>query len=157
MPLIGVIAKKKNIKIIKKYIIGDKLQLIEINNKSTDNLKNIKFDEIVILENITLDRDKYKYINDIISKTDYLIVNDSVNLNEIKIEKPIKIITIGFNSKSTITISSIGENKIILSVQREIKKKNNDVIEAQEKVLDIVDGVNIYNEIVVFIINELHN
>lgn len=157
MPLIGVIAKKKSIKIIKKYLIEDKLQLIEINNKSIDNLKNIKFDEIIILEKINIDKEKYIYINEIISKVDYLIVNDSIDLSNIEVNNPIKIITIGFNSKSTITISSITEEKIILSVQREITKKNKEIMECQEKVINVVERGNVYNEIVVFIINEFHN
>ena len=37
-------------------------------------------------------------------------------------QKPIKFITFGFNSKSTITISSVRDNKIIVCLQRDVQK-----------------------------------
>ena len=79
--------------------------------------------------------------------------------NKIKIEKPIKLITFGFNSKATITISSIKEEKIIVCLQRDIQRFDNKIIETQEKEIKINKGKvkKIYNELVVFIIKELHN
>ena len=69
----------------------------------------------------------------------------------------IKIITFGFNSKSTIMISSVKENYIIISVQREIEKLNGDIIENQEKKIEIEQNKksSIYNEIINFLIKEL--
>ena len=49
------------------------------------------------------------------------------------IEKPIKIITFGFNTKATITISSVKEEKIIVCLQRYIEKINGEIIDTQEK------------------------
>ena len=45
-----------------------------------------------------------------------------------KIEKPIKLITLGFNSKSTITISIIKDDKMIECVQRDIEKINGEIV-----------------------------
>ena len=54
-------------------------------------------------------------------------------------------------------ISSVKENYIIISVQREIEKLNGDIIENQEKKIEIEQNkkLSIYNEIINFLIKEL--
>lgn len=161
MPLVGIIAKKRESQAIKKEIKG-KIEIIEITKESIKNLKNIKFEEIIFLENINLKEEEYRYMNDLISKTEYLIINKDIQidiLEKIKIEKPIKLITFGFNSKSTITISSIKDEKIIVCIQRDIEKTNGEIIEKQEKEMKIndKDSKKIYKNLSVFIIKELHN
>ena len=47
MSLIGIIAKKKDIREIKNKL-DTNYEIIEINNKSIENLKNIKFEQIII-------------------------------------------------------------------------------------------------------------
>ena len=161
MPLVGIIAKKKDIQAIKKEIKG-KIEIIEITKESIKNVKNIKFEEIIFLENINLEEEEYKYMNELISKTEYLIINEDIEidiLEKIEIKKPIKLITFGFNSKSTITISSINDEKIIVCIQRDIEKMNGEIIEKQEKEM-IINGENskkVYKNLSVFIIRELHN
>ena len=95
-------------------------------------------------------------MREIINKTKYILINSDV---KIKIPENIliKIITFGFNSKSTIMISSVKENYIIISVQREIEKLNGDIIENQEKKIEIElnKKSSIYNEIINFLIKEL--
>ena len=162
MPLVGIIAKKKDIQTIKKGLGKQNIEIIEITRESIINMKNIKFDEIIILKDIDLEKEKYKYMNEIISKVQYLIINKDIEinaLNKIEIEKPIKIITFGFNSKSTITISSVKEEKILICVQRNIEKTNGEIIEEQEKEIIISESnrEKIYNELAKFIIKELHN
>ena len=107
MPLVGIIAKKRDVEAIKKEIKGKNVEIIEITKESIRNIKNIKFEEIIFMENINLE-EEYKYMNEMISKTQYLILNGDIEidiLNKIDVQKPIKLITFGFNSKSTITIS----------------------------------------------------
>ena len=137
MPLIGIVARKKDIKDIKRKL-GENYELIELNSESIKNLKNIKF------------------MREIINKTKYILINSD---EKIKIPENIliKIITFGFNSKSTIMISSVKENYIIISVQREIEKLNGDIIENQEKKIEIEQNKksSIYNEIINFLIKEL--
>ena len=162
MPLVGIIAKKRDIQAIKKEIEKENIEIIEITKDSIVNMRNIKFDEIIILRDIKLENEEYKYMKEIISKVEYLIINEDIEikvLNEVEIEKPIKLITFGFNSKSTITISSVKEEKILICIQRNIEKVNKEIIEEQEKEI-ILNGCNsqkIYNELVKFIIKELHN
>lgn len=161
MPLVGIIAKKKDIQAIKKEIKG-KIEIIEITKESIKNLKNIKFEEIIVLENINLKEEEYRYMNELISKTEYLILNEDIEidiLKKIEIEKPIKLITFGFNSKSTITVSSIRDEKIIVCIQRDIEKLNGEIIEKQEKEMRVNDenSKKVYKNLSVFIIKELHN
>ena len=160
MSLIGIIAKKKDIEEIKKEVKKENIEIIEINNESIQNLKNIKFEEIIFMKNINFKEEEYKFISEIISNAKYLILNGDIEiniLNKIKTKKPIKLITFGFNSKSTITISSITDEKMIVCLQRDIEKTNNEVLECQEKQIEKVNIKNIYNNHVVFIIKELHN
>ena len=162
MPLVGIIAKKKDILAIKKDLEKENIDIIEITRDSIINMKNIKFEEIIILKDIELQTEEYKYMKEIISKVQYLIINEDIEINvlrKIQMERPIKVITFGFNSKSTITISSVKEEKILICIQRNIEKLNGKIIEEQEKEIKIKECNNkkIYNELVKFIIKELHN
>lgn len=160
MPLIGIIAKKRDIQIIKKELKKTSIEIIEITKKSIKNIKNIVFDEIIILDDINFVVEEYKYMNEIISKTKYVILNGDKKINFLKkIEKPIKIITFGFNTKATISISSVKDEKIIVCSQRNIEKLNGEIIENQEKEVKMGrnDNKKIYNKLVIFIIKELHN
>lgn len=162
MPLIGIVAKKKNIQAIKKELQERDIKIIEITKESIKNIRNIKFEEIIFLEDINLEDVEYEFMNEIISNAKYLILNGDIKINileQIKIEKPIKLITFGFNSKSTITISSVREDKIIVCLQRDIEKIDGRIIEKQEKEITISKENNkkIYNNLAIFIIKELHN
>ena len=162
MPLVGIIAKKRDVLAIKRELPNCNVDIIEITKDSIKNIKNVVFDDLIILEDIKLELNEYQYMNELISKIKYLIINSDINiqcLNNLEIEKPIKVITFGFNTKATITISSVKEEKIIVCLQRDIEKHNNEIIETQEKEIEIdrVSNRKIYNKLVKFIIKELHN
>lgn len=162
MPLIGIIAKKKDFQLIKKEIRSKEIEIIEITENAIENLKNIQFDEIIFMKDIKLTSDTYKYMSEAISKVKYLIINSDIQikaLQEMKIKKLVKLITFGFNTKATITISSVKDDKIIICVQRNIEKTNQGIIEAQERDIQITNSKNkkTYNNLIVFIIKELHN
>ncbi len=159
MSLIGIIAKKKDVEAIKKEIRESNIEIVQISEKSIKNIKNVKFQEIIFIESPKFE-EQYKYLEQIISETQYLIINEDIELEilkKINIQKPIKLITYGFNSKSTITISSVTDEKIIVCVQREIEKANGEILECQEKQIENDNSKKIYNNLVVFIIKELHN
>lgn len=161
MPLVGIIANKNEAKMIRDEIRASNIEIIEIKSDTIENLKNIKFDEIIFMKDINLKEKTYKFMKDIISKVEYLIINEDIDieiLKAIKLEKPVKLITFGFNQKATITISSIKDNKMVICLQRNIKS-NNKLIETQEKEIEIYGqkSKKIYNNLVVFIIKELHN
>ena len=162
MPLVGIIAKKKDIQAIRKELQNKEIEFIEITQNSVKNIKNINFEEIVINEDIILAKDEYEYMSTILSKVKYLIINGDVDieiLNKIKLEEPVKMITYGFNSKSTVTVSSVKEDKILVCMQRDIEKSDGKIVEAQEKNIYLNEQKNkkVYNKLVIFILNELHN
>ena len=159
MPLVGIIAKKRDIQAIKKELAEYEVEIIHLNKEA---LKNIIFKDLIILEDINLQEAEYSYMEEIISKAEYLILNSDIDfgvLKYIKLKKPIKTITFGFNPKSTITISSVKEDKILVCLQRNIENGDKEIIETQEKEIEITKDSNkkIYNKLVVFILKELHN
>ena len=160
MLLVGIVAKKKDIQAIRKDLKDKDIEIVDITKESIKNINHIKFEEIIFLQNINLEEEEYKYMNEIIANAKFLILNGDVEieiLSKIKIDKPIKLITFGFNSKSTITISSVKDEKIIVYVQREIENEKGEIIERQEKQIISKDIKKIYNNLAVFIIKELHN
>ncbi len=162
MPLVGIIAKKRDFKAIKKEMQKYNIELIQINKESIKNVTKIFFEEIIILEDINLMPNEYEFMNEVVSKTKYLIINADIELNilrYIKMENPVKVVTFGFNSKATISISSVNDEKIIVCLQRNLKKIDNTIIESQEKEIKIFQDTDkkVHNKLVVFIIKELHN
>lgn len=160
MPLVGIIAKKKDIKAIKKEIQEKSKEIIEITNESIKNIKNIKFEQIIFLENINLKEEQFSYLKEVMSNAKFIIFNGDIEidiLQKINIDNTAKLITMGFNSKSTITISSVTDEKIIVYIQREIEKSKDHILERQEKEIICKGDKKIYNNLAVFIINELHN
>ena len=160
MLFIGLIAKKKDVQSIRKDIKEKEIEIIEIKENNIENLKNIKFEEIIFLDDINLKENEYIFLKELIQNSKHLIINTDISisiLRKIGIEKPIKIITFGFNSKATITISSIKENKVMIFIQRDIMIAEQKRIETQEKEIKLENNEKIYNKIVAFIIKELHN
>ena len=81
MPFVGIIAKKRDVEAIKKEIKANNVEIIEITKESIRNIKNIKFEEIIFMENINFEEEEYKYMNEIISKAQYLILNGDIEID----------------------------------------------------------------------------
>ena len=162
MPLVGIIAKKRDFQKIKKELQNYNIDLIHLNKETIMNVSKILFEEIIILEDIILMPDEYRFMNKIVLKAKYLIINADIDINILKyitVDKPVKVITFGFNSKATISISSVNDEKVIVCLQRNLERVDNQIIESQEKEIKIFQDTNrkIHNKLVVFIIKELHN
>ncbi len=143
MSVIGIILNSNNI-IEKENKLLDK-NLIIINEDVANNFKNIKFDILIISEEMN----KIEEIKEIVKNTKFLILNTDFKEN-LKLLDDIKasVITFGFNSKSTITIVSNENEEIILEIQREIENLVGKKVECQEIKLDNNYGkMQIYNEI----------
>ena len=159
MPLVGIIAKKKDIQAIKKELKHCEIEIIEITPKSVQNIKNINFEEIIINEDIILNEFEYQYMREILSKTKYLIINCDIEIDMLKKIKLENNFVKKEYYKATITISSVKDERILVCLQRDIQKVDGKIIEAQEKIIYLNDSKSnkIYNELVVFIVKELHN
>lgn len=161
MSFIGIISSEKQTQQIKKEIGNQlkdlKVEIICINSKSIENIKNIKFETIIIYDNLEKLKQQETYIKEIILNSKYLVLNADANINsQILKNINVKTITYGLNQKATITASSIGENEIIICIQRAFKNLYNKVIEQQEIRANLENNNirNIYDALIkVIIIN----
>lgn len=133
MPFIGVIADEKNENFIRREIV-EKLKLREssvlfIKEKSIENIKNIKFETIIIARKFK----NMEMLKKMLVNTNYLVVNtDRIKNLEIFKEYDLKIYTFGFNSKAVVTASSVSEDGVLICVGKEIAKIGGGTVEPQE-------------------------
>lgn len=133
MPFIGIISEESKENCIRRQII-DRLNLKEssvlfIKEKSIENIKNIKF------ETILLDREfkNVKMLKILLKNVKYLVINSDIGCNLNLLDNlEMTVITYGFNSKSTITASSVNEEEVLVCVQRNILDVKKHKIEPQE-------------------------
>ena len=163
MPFIGIVAKENDSNFIKNAILKNakfnRFEVVNINLKSIENIKNIKFDSLIINENIENFLKNSKYLESIINKAFYIIINSDIenNLNLFK-ETGANVITYGLNSKSSLTVSSIKEENILLCIQRCIEGINKELIEEQEINIKLKkNNVNkVYNVLAIFAILKIY-
>ena len=119
---------RKKWKTHKRYIKTKNENVVFINEKNIENIKNIKFKIIVLNKGID-----NKNIKNILLNAEYLILNSDINVKIDLIENlDLKVITYGFNSKSTVTASSVTEEEMLICVQRNIINIKGKKIEPQE-------------------------
>ncbi|MFR0822379.1 MAG: hypothetical protein ACLU84_06355 [Clostridia bacterium] len=138
MAFIGIIADEANENWMKKKL-KDQLQVSEssilfIKEKSIENIKNIKFETVLLAREFK----NIEVFKKLLEGTKYLVVNSDIanNLNILD-NLELTVITYGFNSKATITASSVTEDTMLLCVQRNIQDIKHRTIEAQEISVDI--------------------
>lgn len=130
--------------------INEKKTIILVNKNSVKNLFNIKFDFLIIDKNIFNNNDD---LVKIILNSSRIIVNADYdeNLEPIKNLK-LNVITYGMNSKATLTLSSVNDNEVLLSLQRAIKSYRKELIEPQEiKISGKNLSKNLYMEMILAI------
>ena len=133
MPLIGIIAKENDSNFIKNEILKNTIktqfEIININKRSLENIKNITFEILIINENVKELLKTSKYLEDIIKRAKYLILNSDIS-NDLEFfkENKINVVTYGLNRKATITVSSIKEDNVLICVQRNIENISKKII-----------------------------
>ena len=147
MYFIGIFANNLEYEIIKqhvkKMVKRKDLEIININSRNITNMKNIVFETIVLTCELNLTEEKQEILNKICSNCKYVIINADIDINiKFKSKNLINYITYGVNPKSTITISSIQDEKAIIYVQRNIKNIDEKEIEMGEVSIDLQDYKN---------------
>lgn len=139
MSFIGIITSRKNEEILKKAILHElkqneiKQNILIINEENLENMKNIKFNSIIINKENNIVEQRKILVKQIIKNSKYLIINSDIYKKlDIAYNLNITIITYGYNLKATITASSINEEKILLCIQRSIITNNKANIEPKE-------------------------
>ena len=156
MFFIGVVTNQKNEEYIKNKLsnVVPAKNIIFITEKNILNIKNIKFESLLIDSKINNTTELRK----IISNSKYIILNSDIEMNLDAIKNlDLVVITYGFNNKSTFTVSSIEENEIIICLQRIIFNKKGNEIEPQEYELKIDKDIDKYTAIAIEIIKILYS
>ena len=131
MPFIGIVGKESDCNFIKNEVIKNscknKFEFINITRQNIENLKNIRFETIVI--NDSNFYGESHYLKEIIKNAKYLLLNSDV----IKpIDTSTNLITYGLNRNAIVTLSSIKNENIMICVQNEFKDIVGNNIEVQE-------------------------
>lgn len=122
--------------------------VIFIKEKNIDNIKNVHFDTVIINREF----EKMDELNNLLNNAKNIVINMDININwkELNIISA-NIITYGFNSKSSITISSVTDDDVLICVQRNINS-NYGEIELQEIKIENNESYSIYDLIAVLIL-----
>ena len=149
MTFIGVITDQKSENDINR-LLGNNNFFIEnnvifIKEKNIDNIKNVHFDTVVINKEF----EKMDELNKLLKNAKNIIINMDTNIDnkELNIVSS-NLITYGFNSKSSITISSVTDDDVLIYLQRNIYN-NYGKIEVQEIKIENNPNYSIYDLIVV--------
>ncbi len=133
MSVVGIITSQNNIieieEKIKRNQINEK-NIIIITKENIGNIKNVKFDIVVIFDKIQEQEELKKVVRE--SKCVLLNSDYKENLKLIDEHTNSYVITFGYNSRASITIVSNENEEIILEIQREINLNKKQKIECQE-------------------------
>ena len=156
MSFIEIIENKDDFINIEKFFSKkiDK-QFIKIEEDNIENFKNILFETIVILNKIS--QSKQKYLESICRNARYLVINTDIDL-KLENQNENNIITFGINQLSTVTISSVTEDRVLISQQRNIVNVKKQIVEAGEKVVNsrVKNNSRIYNNLLKYIIEKIY-
>lgn len=152
MIFIGIVTDSKSenniTELLKNNNSLNENSVIFIKEKNIDNIKNVHFDTVIINREF----EKMDELNNLLNNAKNIVINMDVNINwkELNIISA-NIITYGFNSKSSITISSVTEDDVLICIQRNINS-NYGEIELQEIKIENNENYSIYDLIAVLIL-----
>lgn len=136
MSFIGIVANRKYFENIKKKIVeeikDDTINFIQINLRSIENVKNIKFETIIVEDNLRKFKDSQNIIEKLFESAQYLMINTDKNPEYENMEKNKDVITYGLNRKATVTVSSISETDILVYWQKSLLNKEAKKVEIEE-------------------------
>lgn len=164
MSFIGIIASQKEFLILKTKILENidinNVTIININKRSVSNIKNVKFEIIIICDDLEIIKENIGNINKICKDVKYIISNSDVldNLNEIICNNS-KIITYGLNRKAMITVSSIKEDSVLVALQSNLKNLEGNIIEVGESSVNLGENnkIKIYHILILYAIFLLYS
>ena len=160
MIFIGIMSECKSYENIKEKLKNEDINLIHINKKSIKNIKNIKFETLIIDTNLEDFQQEKEIIEQICNNSKYVFINTDINIeNNLEVKAKKEIITYGLNQKATVTVSSIKDRDILIYVQRNIKDNKEKSIEVGEKLVKIKEGTKLknYEILILYIIFLLYN
>lgn len=134
MSFVGIVSNRKCFDNIKNEIAekmnNQDINFVQINLRSIENIKNIKFETIIIEDCLKKFDNNKAAIEKICDNAKYLIVNTDKNP---KREDMKNEITYGLNQRATVTISSISDTDILVYLQKNLEDKAGYSIEIEER------------------------
>ncbi len=121
MVFVGIITDIESENNIKQLLNNNNVfsdnNVIFINEKNIDNIKNVHFDTVIINKEF----EKYDELNKLLNNAKNVVINMDIKIEcqQLNIVNS-NLITYGFNSKSSITISSVTDDDVLICVQRNI-------------------------------------
>ena len=135
MSFIGIICTSKQESTIKK-ILNDNLKnanIIILRQDTIENFKNITFETIAVFSSQIEKFSNQETVIKIIEKAKYFVMNADEPISSKLLERiKTNVITYGFNTKSTVTASSVKEDSILICLQRNIQNYIEKQLEPQE-------------------------
>ena len=163
MSFIGIVANSDDYEFIIKELTKNndcsKLQFINLNENSIENMKNIKFETVLICMEIHEKKYKNILLDNILINAKYLLINTDINMPLGFLQNNnIQIITYGMNQKATVTASSIKDDEVLICLQRNIWNVKHKIIEMQEVKVksENISNATVYNLLATFIIKQLY-
>lgn len=161
MTFIGMIIDNKEFEMIKSELIKnikeEKLNIINITKQNIQNMQNIKFETIVIGNKLEKLKEEKETLNKICENTKYLLLNsDLEQTRDLLKGEETTVITYGLNQKATVTVSSVTEEKVLIALQRNLKNKKGEVIEVEEKEIEMPKNKKIYEGLIEYSITTLY-
>lgn len=137
MSFIGVIANRKTSETIQKKVTeeikDETIHFVPINLRSIENIKNIKFETIIIEDNLKKFQESQEVLKKIFENTPYVMINTDKNPNYEEMPKIKHKITYGLNQKAMVTVSSISEADILVYWQKTLQNREGKQIEIEER------------------------
>ncbi|MBO5479378.1 MAG: hypothetical protein J6A04_06835 [Clostridia bacterium] len=135
MSFVGIICAPKQEGYIKQVLNSNLCaeNVIILKEDNIDNFKNITFETIAIFSNHADTFQKKEILPQMMEKTKYFVINADEDISQ-ECMRSLKgnVITYGFNSKSTVTASSVNEESILICLQRTITNRMGKQMEPQE-------------------------
>lgn len=162
MSFIGVIASKKCFENIKRTmeekIKQENINFVQINLRSIENVKNIKFETIIVEDNLEKFKNHKLILEKIFENIQYLIINTDKNLEQEKFKNSACLITYGLNQKATVTVSSISETDILVYWQKSFINKKGKDIEIEERRIkkQEIQGLKTYEILIIFTLFKIY-
>lgn len=164
MSFIGVIANQKDFTILKNKILENinikNVTIICINKRSVSNIKNIKFEIVIICDDLEVIKENIETINQICKYTKYLISNSDflIDLSKINCNNT-EVITYGLNRKAMITISSVKEDSVLVALQNNLKNLAGKTIEVGETNINLNENskIKLYHILILYTIFLLYS
>lgn len=163
MAFIGIIAGKKCFENIKKEITekvkNTTLNFIQINLRSIENVKNIKFGMIIIEDNLEKFKKNEETLRKICENTEYVMINTDKNSEQKEIEKIANKITYGLNQQAMVTVSSISDTDILIYWQKNLKNREGQKIEIEERRIKRKEKSRLktYEILIIYIFFQIYN